>query len=167
MNVHGIAETPSEHVRFAAYLDMLRHVREPDEVALVARVLADQDRTMARSAVLRHLDLRAADLCDGPAYPHWAPAMAEAVSGHPFLVQRLREWTLLRAVALDQPWQEDDLLASSDWLQLKAAAGSHARAIELLAERGRTQRIRNAARAGLSGGRPSRPRRSSRRPTRP
>ncbi|MFB7597061.1 hypothetical protein [Streptomyces sp. NPDC056160] len=149
MNVHDILRNPDEHARCAAYLDRLGHVADPDEVALVSRVLTDPDQTMARAAVLRHLDRRAAGLYAGPAYEEWAQAMTEATIDHPFLVQRLREWSLLRAVTLKLPWQPDDLLASSNWLQLKTAAGTNTVAIEVLAEAGRTKRIRNAARAGL------------------
>ncbi|MGW1886872.1 hypothetical protein [Streptomyces sp. NPDC001970] len=150
MNVHDILQNPDEHVRFAAYLDKLGHVADPDEVDLVSRVLTDPDQTMAESAVLRHLDRRAADLYPGPAYEGWAQSIAQAAIAHPFLAQRLREWSLFRAVTLELPWQPDDLLASSNWLQLKTAAGTNTEAIEILAEAGRTKRIRNTARTGLN-----------------
>ncbi|MEU2072271.1 hypothetical protein [Streptomyces anulatus] len=146
MNVHDILQNPDEHVRFAAYLDKLGHVGDPDEVDLVSRVLTDPDQTMAQSAVLRHLDRRAASLCLGPAYEEWAQTMSQATIDRPFLVQRLREWSLFRAITLSLPWQPDDLLASSNWLQLKTAAGTNTEAVEILAEAGPTKRIRNTAR---------------------
>ncbi|MFF0559977.1 hypothetical protein [Streptomyces sp. NPDC004266] len=149
-NVDDILQNPDEHVRFAAYLDELRQVADADEADLVRRVLTDPDPTMARSAVLRHLDRRAAVLYPGPAYEGWAQAMTRATTGHPFPAQRLREWSLFRAVTLELPWQPDDLLASSDRLQLMAAAGTNTEAIGILAEAGRTKRIRNAAKATLS-----------------
>jgi hypothetical protein len=149
MTVRDILQNPDEHVRFAAYLDELQHVADADEVDLVSRVLTDPDQTMAQSAMLRHLDRRAADLHPGPAYEEWAQAMTGATIDHPFLAQRLREWSLFRAVTLELPWQPDDLLASSNWVQLKTAAGTNAEAIEVLAESGRTKRIRNTARTGL------------------
>ncbi|SEM18702.1 hypothetical protein [Streptacidiphilus jiangxiensis] len=152
MNIDDILQNPDEHVRFAAYLDELGHVADPDEIELVGRVLADPDRTMARSAVLRHLDRRAAGLCREPAYEGWAQAMAQATIDHPFLAQRLREWSLFRAVTLEAPWQQDDLLASSNWLQLKTAAGTNTEAVEVLAAAGRTKRIRNTARTSLDQG---------------
>ncbi|WP_051939811.1 hypothetical protein [Phaeacidiphilus oryzae] len=130
MNLHEIVQNPDEHVRFAAYLERLEQVAERDEVDLVSRVLTDPDQTMAQSAVLRHLDRRAGDLYPGPAYQGWAQAMGQAAFGHPFLGQRLREWSLFRAVTLKLPWQPDDLLTSSNWLQLKTAAGSNTEAIE-------------------------------------
>ncbi|MFE5406646.1 hypothetical protein ACFQ9Z_36110 [Streptomyces sp. NPDC056580] len=150
MNIDDILQNPDEHVRFAAYLDQLGRVADLDEVDLVRRVLTDPDRTMAQSAVLRHLDRRAAGLYPGPAYEGWAQAMTPATNARPFLAQRLREWSLFRAVTLKLPWQPDDLLASSNWLQLKTAAGTNTEAIGILADAGRTKRIRNTAKATLS-----------------
>jgi hypothetical protein len=150
MNVRNIQQNPDEHVRFAAYLDLLAEVADPDEVGLVLRVLTDPDRTMARSAVLRHLDRRAADLHPRPAYEAWAQSMAQVTTDDPFLTQRLQEWSLLRAITLELPWERDDLLASSNWLQLRTAAGTNAEAIAVLTELGRTRRIRTTARAGLT-----------------
>jgi hypothetical protein len=150
MNVHDILQDPDEHVRFMAYLDELRQVAGADEFELVSRVLSDPDQSMAQSAVLRHLDRRAADLYPGPAYEEWAQGITVATIDYPFLAQRLREWALFRAVTLKLPWQSDDLLASSNWLQLKTAAGTNTEAIEILAEAGRTKRIRNTAGTSLN-----------------
>jgi hypothetical protein len=150
MNVHDILQNPDEHVRFAAYLDKLGHVADANEVDLVSSVLTDPDQTMAQSAVLRQLDRRAAGLYAGPAYEGWVQAMTQAAIAYPVLVQRLREWSLFRAVRLKLPWQPEDLLASSNWLQLKTAAGPNTEAIEILAEAGRSKRIRNTARIGLN-----------------
>ncbi|MFI7320231.1 hypothetical protein [Streptomyces venezuelae] len=152
MNVHDILQNPDEHVRFAAYLDLLDHVADANEVDLVSRVLTDPDQTMAQSAVLRHLDRRATGLYSGPAYEGWAQAMTRATIDHPFLTQRLREWSLFRAIMLKLPWQPENLLASSNWLQLKTAAGTHTEATEILAEAGRTKRIRNTAGFSLNHG---------------
>ncbi|MFC8765937.1 hypothetical protein ACFUAG_35235 [Streptomyces sp. NPDC057193] len=150
MNVHDILQNPDEHVRFAAYLEKLGHVADASEASLVKRVLTDPDLTMAQSAVLRHLDRRAAGLHLGPAYEGWAQAMTQATIDHPFLAQRLREWSLFRTITLKLPWQSENLLASSNWLQLKTAAGTNTEAIEILAEAGRTKRIRNTAGISLN-----------------
>jgi hypothetical protein len=142
-------EEPAEHLRFAAYLSALEQVTNADEANMVSEVLTDPDQTMAQSAVLRHLDRRATELHPGPAYEPWAEMMTRATTRHPFLTQRLREWSLFRAVALGQPWQPDALLDASNWLQLKTAAGSDATALEVLADGGRTKRIRNTARTNI------------------
>ncbi|WP_369268849.1 hypothetical protein AB5J55_01380 [Streptomyces sp. R11] len=149
MNVQEAMQEPDEHVRFAVYVDELRRVSDADEADLVGLVLTDADRSMAQSAVLRHLDRRAADLCLEPSYPAWAETMKHVVLNRPFLTRRLWEWSLLRAIGLEQPWHPGDLLASSDWLQLKAAAAPSGKAMEILAANGRTKRIRNTARTAL------------------
>ncbi|MCQ8195055.1 hypothetical protein [Streptomyces rugosispiralis] len=121
MNVDEILQKTDEHVRFAACLDALGRVADPDEVDLVRRVLTDPDQTMA-----------------------------QATSDHLFLVQRLRAWALFRAVTLNLSWSPDGLPASSNWLQLKTAAGTNTEVIGVLAEAGRTKRIRSTAKAGLT-----------------
>jgi hypothetical protein len=143
-------DEPAEHLRFRAYLRRLQDVSEADEADLITRVLADPDRSMARSAVLRHLDRRAADLHPGPSYEPWVAAMTEATIDHPFLTRRLQEWSLLRAITQCRPWHPDALHDASDWLQLRAAATSDTVAIGLLAERGRTKRIRSTARTRIA-----------------
>ncbi|MET8288366.1 hypothetical protein ABZV80_24355 [Streptomyces sp. NPDC005132] len=67
-SVRGVQQNPDEHARFAAYLHMLEHVTDAVEAVLVRRVLTDPDEAMAQSAVLRHLDRRAAGLYSTPVY---------------------------------------------------------------------------------------------------
>jgi hypothetical protein len=144
-------DTPQEHLRFAAYLQALRQVPDDEELALVAEVLQDPDIAMAQSAVLRHLDRRAGILIQGPDYMPWARAMASIVASRPFLLQRLHEWSLFRAVTLGQPWSPDALAEASNWLQLKVAESpGTSEAAVILAQAGRTKRIRNTARAALT-----------------
>ncbi len=139
-------DEPAEHVRFAGCLRALERVPEADESGLIEKVLADPDRTMARSAVLRHLDRRAAELCGDPAYASWAEEMARVTASVPFLVRRLAEWSLLRAIGTGHAWDREALLLASDWLQRKVADGVNPEAVAALAEGGRTRRIRHAAR---------------------
>ncbi|MFF0143473.1 hypothetical protein ACFYRN_44680 [Streptomyces sp. NPDC005227] len=142
-------EEPDEHLRFWNYLSELEQVAQADEVDLVSGVLTDPVQAMAQSAVLRHLDRQAADLHCGPDYESWAEKMTQATTRYPFLTQRLHEWSLFRAATLRQPWRPDALLDSSNWLQLKTAEASNAAALEILADGGRTKRIRNTARINL------------------
>lgn len=145
---HHDDEEPPEHRRYAAYLKALESVAEADEVALIAAVLRDEDPMMAESAVGLHLDRRAADLLAQPRFTAWALTMAEVIAGRAFLTRRLREWTLLRAVALGEPWAAEELTGASDWFQRMAATTrivTSPEAFRLLAERGRTRRVRNAA----------------------
>lgn len=152
------ADEPPEHARFAAYTVQLETSTPAEEAGLVRHVLTDPDRTMAESAVTRHLDRRAAAIHATPGctewaeWAEWAESMAEATAGHAFLADRLREWTLLRDVCLNHPWDPEALTrSSSDWLQLKLAESpaTPAPALTLLADQGRTKRIRHLARTSL------------------
>ncbi|MEW1578570.1 hypothetical protein AB0407_10770 [Streptomyces microflavus] len=143
------SEEPAEHLRFWAYLSTLEQVTDAAEPELISEVLADPDQMMAQSAVTRHLDRRAGELHRGPGYEPWVEMMTRTTRGIPFLTQRLREWTLFRAITLRQAWDPDDLLATSNWLQLKTAEGSNTDTLEVLADNGRTKRIRNIARTNL------------------
>ncbi|MGX4734992.1 hypothetical protein ACI1MP_00450 [Kitasatospora griseola] len=74
--------------------------------------------------------------------------MAEVVAANDFIARRLREWTLLRAAAVGEPWEVDELLAATNWCQLHAAETSAAgAALAALVEGGRAKRIRNAAKS--------------------
>lgn len=75
--------------------------------------------------------------------------MTQVTTRYPFLTRWPREWTLFRAVTLGQPWNPDALLESSNWLQPKTTETSNAAALEVLADGGRTKRIRNTVRANL------------------
>ncbi|MFF1899676.1 hypothetical protein [Streptomyces sp. NPDC058206] len=141
-------EEPAEHRRFTRYLHALEAVAETDEVALVAAVLRDQDTTMADSAVGRHLDRRAADLLTDAKFTAWAQTLTEVIADRDFLTLRLREWSLLRTIALGEPWTAEELTGGTDWFQRMAATmriTPSPEALRLLAERGRTRRVRNAA----------------------
>ncbi|MDX3534589.1 hypothetical protein PV721_09440 [Streptomyces sp. MB09-01] len=152
MTAPEIDEEPPEHGRSARYLEVLdavpESVLEADEAALVAEVLRDACVSMAESAVNRHLERRAAHLLTGPGFPSWAAMMAAIIGDRPFLTRRLREWTLLRTIALGEPWAAEELTGASDWFQRTASAAqvvTAPAALTLLAEHGRTRRVRNAA----------------------
>ncbi|GAA3387079.1 hypothetical protein [Streptomyces roseoviridis] len=139
---------PAEHRRFARYLTALGTVAEPDEAELVAAVLRDEDPVMAQSAVVRHVDRRAAELLTDARFPAWCRALSGVVAGRDVLARRLREWTLLRALVLGEPWTPAELTTASDWCQRTAVTGTFAvspAALALLAERGCTRRVRHTA----------------------
>ncbi|MFD5148778.1 hypothetical protein [Streptomyces sp. NPDC058401] len=141
------ANGPSEHWRYARHLENLAAVSgQPGEAEAVAAVLRDPDLVMAESAVVTHLDRRAAGLLADEAFPAWAQAIGAALGGRTFAARRLREWTLLKAVTRGEPWSAAELLAASDWCQRTAAQYLHAdQALRLLAAGARTRRVRNAA----------------------
>ncbi|MER5935546.1 hypothetical protein [Streptomyces sp. NPDC002054] len=140
-----------DDVRFAHYRRAFEEVAAADAAALVTRVLTDLDTGMASSAVCEYLDRRTAELLADPGYPSWCLEMTGPVAVDDFSARRLREWTLLRAMTLDEPWETEVLLAASNWLQLHIAEESSAViALAALAEGGRTRRIRNIAKSRLS-----------------
>jgi hypothetical protein len=135
-----------EHQRFARHLQDLAAVAAEDEVELVAEVLRDPDATMAQSAVVRHVDRRAAQLLSDPRFASWERDLAAVIGEREFLKRRLREWALLRSVTLGEPWTAEELTTASDWLQRKATEMvSASDALILLAREGRTRRVRAAA----------------------
>lgn len=76
---------------------------------------------MARGAVVHHLDRRAAQLLIDTGFTVWAHIMAGVIGDRDDLARRLREWTLLRPIALDEPWAAGALTAASDWFRRPAA----------------------------------------------
>ncbi|WP_327675509.1 hypothetical protein [Kitasatospora sp. NBC_00458] len=141
---------PDEHVRFARYRRAFDEVAPEDAARLVTRVLTDPDPAVANSAVCEYLDRRAAELLTDPGYPAWSHEMTGPASADGFTARRLREWDLLRAMTLEEPWDAAQLLAASNWLQLGTAERAPSRAaLETLADAGRTRRIRNTARSHL------------------
>ncbi|MGV9267929.1 hypothetical protein ACWDRR_25080 [Kitasatospora sp. NPDC003701] len=93
------------------------------------------------------------------------------IGDRPFLTRRLRGWTLLRAVAPDEPWTARELTGAADRFRRTASAeriatststststsaSTSTDALGLPAERGRTRRVRNAASRRLRLRRPDR-----------
>ncbi|MFD9104155.1 hypothetical protein ACFVZN_24095 [Streptomyces virginiae] len=140
-------DTPPEHWRYARHLEALAATPgETVEAEVVATVLRDPDRVMAESAVVTHLDRRAAGLLADDGFTAWARAMSGVLAGRAFPERRLREWSLLKAVTRGEPWSAAELTGASDWCQRTAVRllGSY-EALELLAADARTRRVRNAA----------------------
>ncbi|MFD7859712.1 hypothetical protein ACFV6B_36325 [Streptomyces microflavus] len=146
--LHGTDDRFAEdaHQRFACYLQELAVVRAEDEAEAVTRILRDSDTAMAQSAVVRHLDRRASQLLADEEFVPWAREMAEINVERDFLVRRLREWTLLRSIAVGEPWYSEEVGSGSDWFQRKAVETLSSPAVlTLLAEVGRTRRVRGDA----------------------
>ncbi|MFD9516665.1 hypothetical protein [Streptomyces sp. NPDC059979] len=145
------ADLPPEHWRYGRHLEFLalapaESAEVEAEAEAVAAVLRDPDPVMAESAVVTHLDRRAARLLADEGFPAWARAMAAVLDGRAFPERRLREWILLKAITRDEPWSAAELTAASDWCQRTAAQSLNSyEALSLLATDARTRRVRNAA----------------------
>ncbi|MBT2480609.1 hypothetical protein [Streptomyces sp. ISL-94] len=141
------AAMPPEHWRYGRHLESLAVAPGADaEAEVAAAVLRDPDPVMAESAVVTHLDRRAARLLADDGFPAWARAMTGVLAGRAFPERRLREWTLLKAITHGEPWSAAELVAASDWCQRTAAQSlTSLDALVLLASSARTRRVRNAA----------------------
>ncbi|MER5774292.1 hypothetical protein ABT144_08385 [Streptomyces sp. NPDC002039] len=138
--------TAPEYWSYTRHLVSLAAAAGHSEAGAVAAVLRDADRVMAESAVVTHLDRRAAHLLDGDDFPAWARAMEDVLSGRDFPARRLHEWNLLRSITVDEFWSAQELTGASDWCQRTAVAVLTSRAaLGLLASAARTRRVRNAA----------------------
>lgn len=140
-------EEPPERWCYARHLAALAAASgEAAEAEAVAVVLRDPDPVMAESAVVTHLNRRAARLLSDGRFPGWAGAMERALHGRVFPSRRLREWTLLKAIGAGEPWSAADLTAASDWCQRTAARTvTSYEALGVLAASARTHRVRDAA----------------------
>ncbi|WP_433579558.1 hypothetical protein [Nocardia brasiliensis] len=137
---------PAEHLRYVRYLYELALTSAQTEIATMGVVLEDPDTVMAEAAIVHHIDRRAAQLLTDDTFPDWAAHVAEVIDGRAFMARRLREWTLLRAISTGQAWTEEEILDASDWFQRKAAEITACLPVRtLLADRGRTRRVRAAA----------------------
>ncbi|WP_051806687.1 hypothetical protein [Streptomyces sp. NRRL F-2664] len=143
------ARTPPEHWRYARHLEALAATpgaHAEAEADTVAAVLRDPDRVMAESAVVTHLDRRAAGLLTDDGFTAWAGAISGVLAGRAFPERRLREWSLLKAVTRGEPWSAAELAGASDWCQRTAVRLlASCEALELLAAGARTGRVRYAA----------------------
>lgn len=143
----GPGPGPQEHWRYARHLAALAAVAGgAAEAEAVAAVLRDPDPVMAESAVVTHLDRRAAQLLGDARFPGWARAMAGVLAGREFPVRRLSEWTLLKSIGAGEPWSRAELASASDWCQRTAAQSvASDEALAVLAASARTRRVRNTA----------------------
>jgi hypothetical protein len=138
-------DEPSEHARYRHYLDRLDQVSQDSEPELVRTVLADPDKTMAVAAVIHHINSRARTL-DNHQFAAWSTRMATLVEGHDLPLQRLSDWTQLKASNAGKPFDPAALTNATDWLQRATAETTTApAALALLAAQGRTRRVRNTA----------------------
>ncbi|WP_436491931.1 hypothetical protein [Actinokineospora sp. HUAS TT18] len=139
-----------EHLRFEWYRD----ARPADERVFLEYVLRDPDEAMAVAAVVSRIEEKARS---APDYCEWAESVAPAVARVDFVRERLAEWRLLRDVFAGKPVDPEAVLSASDWAQRKLATIVDGELLVLLAEHGRTRRVRALTRVP----RPARPRDSA------
>ncbi|MFI9404704.1 hypothetical protein [Nocardia sp. NPDC052316] len=138
----------AEHRRYWQYQQDLATVADTAEPDLVAAILNDPDKAMAEAAISGHFDNRAPHLIQlgSTHFDQWVTTMSDLIADHTFLARRLREWALLKSILLGGNWISEEVIAATDWFQRKAVdLVTDVDALALLAEQGRTRRVRHAA----------------------
>lgn len=146
-DVDADAGVHDEHLRHAVYLRALADATPPDDLPVITRVLEDPDQAMAAAAVVRHLDRMGES---HPDFDTWAEAVLPVLGGREFPTRRVAEWRLYRELVAGGEPDRDRLHEASDWLQRKVADDLTGSAVlEVLAEVGRTKRVRNTAKSKI------------------
>ncbi|GAA2962758.1 hypothetical protein [Actinokineospora diospyrosa] len=122
-------------LRFAWY----RAADPSDEAAFLAAVLRDPDPPTATAAAIARIDDRAQR---GPGFARWAARVRPAVAAAEPVAARLAEWCLLHDAFAGRPVAPGAVLAASDWAQRTLATTVDGELLALLAEHGRTRRVR-------------------------
>jgi hypothetical protein len=149
------AAVADEHVRWALYRRVVAALaarKHRDDRKIVATIVRDPVDLVAKSAVVELVDAVAATTTDPAAFQAWAaefdPELDHLSEGQrAFVRQRVRDWTLCLTIETGHAPTAAELNGATSWLQRLLADHSTSReALSLLAETGRTRKIRNIAR---------------------
>lgn len=149
------AAVADEHVRWALYRRVVAAVaarEHRDDKEIVATIVRDPVDLVAKSAVVELVDAVAAQTTDPAAFHAWAtefdPELDHLSEGQrAFVRQRVRDWTLYLTIETGHEPTAAELDGATNWMQRLIADHSTSRpALALLAETGRTRKIRNIAR---------------------
>ncbi|SDZ03220.1 hypothetical protein SAMN05421504_108349 [Amycolatopsis xylanica] len=145
-----------EHVRSAAYQRVVSAVADSQDRAgdraIVATILRDPEELTAKTAIVALVDEIARKATDPVSFQRWAAAVLpeldrlEAEGHREFIRQRIRDWLFYLSVEDGQVPTPEELAEVTDWMQrLLAEESTSAPVLGLLAESGRTKKIRNIA----------------------
>ncbi len=146
-----------EHVRTDAYRRVVAVVaaapaRDNDR-AVVATIVRDPDGFGSRTAVVDLVDRIALKTADPADFRQWSAGLLSEIDrlmaeGHRrFLHRRVHDWTTYLTIRTGGMSTAADLAGVTDWMQRMIATGSTSPPVlALLAETGRTRKIRNIAR---------------------
>ncbi|GAA1030665.1 MULTISPECIES: hypothetical protein [Amycolatopsis] len=146
------AAVADEHVRSAAYRRVIAAAVAPDPRELAAVLVRDPEPLTAKTAVVELVDHVAGETADPAEFRRRAAGIvAEADRLAPekdreFVRQRVRDWELWLETENGRVPEAADLASASDWMQRRLADFSASRQVlGLLAEHGRTKKIRSTA----------------------
>ncbi|MFC1409568.1 hypothetical protein ACEZCY_25310 [Streptacidiphilus sp. N1-12] len=141
-----------EHPRYAWYTALLERTGPgtAGEADLLAAFLCDPDQAMGLSTVIQHLGNRIGELGSSQALGDWQATVDRVLRQSSFLHTRAVDGLRLRRHEEGEPLAAEQLPDYSDWLQRRLAESSvRPGVLAVLAEHGRTHRIRRGAGARL------------------
>ena len=144
-----------EHARLQLYRFAGSHM---DLSGYIDTVLADPDPGMGSAVLIEVIDSVAAQ-AGHTEFVAWSDAVLRRVQDREFVVRRVAEWRLFNRLEKGRVSHEE-ALAATDWFQRKVVAESNnIDVLTLLADRGRTKKVRSSAanRLHRQPGRPATP----------
>lgn len=146
-----------EHVRWRLYVDVIEAVtaapRRGGDRAIAAAILRDPEELVSKAAVVRLVDNVAAGAAGPAEFQRWAAELAPeirrfAAEGHrAFVHRRIRDWTVRLAIESGRTPDAAELADTTPWMQrVLAEESTSSPVLAVLAESGRTRKIRNIAR---------------------
>ena len=139
------AAAADEHRRYSIYLDLLSHAPVERQRAVVTAILTDPDPAMRESVLVRVIDdlVRAVSPIE---FFTWASSVDDLLRQSSLLERRIQEAVLAKQIEAGETPSSEQLLRSSDWLQrIACEVATSSSVLGVLANGGRTKRIRSSA----------------------
>jgi hypothetical protein len=128
------------------YVDAMTSMTPESAGQLLNVAVHDPDRAMSEATVVMFIDHAAAQIQSVARYSEWLDQHKRQFAHLEFASRRADEWRTAKDIEAGAPGSEYRLASASDWLQRKVAESSNSReAVAVLAEQGRTRRIRSIA----------------------
>jgi hypothetical protein len=146
-----------EHVRLSLYLRVIAEATATQDRAndreVIGRILRDPEELTSKTAFVEFVDNVAGRSTDPAEFERWAAAITpeieslQAEGNRRFLHDRIRDWTIYLTIKAGHTPNSAELAETTDWMQRTIAETSTSLpTLTLLAENGRTRKIRNVAR---------------------
>lgn len=137
--------TTDEHVRFTLYVDALARVSSDTERELLLLIGEDPDVSMRDSAVITYVERKADQFAAADMFSSWLDELGETLGVFPVAHKRVSDLLLFKMIEETREPPGASLRAG-EWLQRKLSEESRSLdVLAVLAEAGRTKRIRHAA----------------------
>jgi hypothetical protein len=146
-----------EHMRLRLYRKIIAEAaisqhRDNDRI-IVATILRDPVESISKTAVVKFVDDIATRATDPVEFQRWTAELIpeiylfKAEGNRRFLQYRIRDWTIYLTINAGQTPTPAELTDTTSWMQRKIAEESICLSVlTVLAESGRTKKIRNIAR---------------------